>query len=194
MTTALLVVDMQVSLIEDETPNPDEILAAVTGLVEAARGEGVPVVWITDSRVEPNPALHPSCTPTEDEVQVVKHQRNAFEGTDLEAELTILGAERVIICGMQSDACIHATTRAAAALGFQVVLVADAGLGTVNAVLSSLAPFGDLAVEVILNRFDPGDDLHRRNRDWLVDRCGLTVRLNPDELADQLSARLDRRS
>ena len=27
---------------------------------------------------------------------------------------------------MQSDACIHATTRAAAALGFQVVLVADA--------------------------------------------------------------------
>lgn len=75
-----------------------------------------------------------------------------------------------------------------------VVLVADAGLGTVNAVLSSLAPFGDLAVEVILNRFDPGDDLHRRNRDWLVDRCGLTVRLNPDELADQLSARLDRRS
>ena len=126
MTTALLVVDMQVSLIEDETPNPDEILAAVTGLVEAARGEGVPVVWIIDSRVEPNPALHPSCTPTEDEVQVVKHQRNAFEGTDLEAELTILGAERVIVCGMQSDACIHATTRAAAALGFQVVLVADA--------------------------------------------------------------------
>lgn len=126
MTTALLVVDMQVSLIEDETPNPDEILDAVKGLVEAARGEGVPVIWITDSRVEPNPALHPSCTPSEGEIRVVKSNRNAFDGTDLEAELTILGVERVIICGMQSDACIQETVREAAGLGFKVVLVSDA--------------------------------------------------------------------
>jgi len=126
MTTALLVLDMQESLIADETPNPDEILAVVNGLVETARGEGVPVVWVTDSRVEPDPAVHASCAPANDELQIVKNQRNAFEGTDLEAELTILGAERVIVCGMQSDACIHATVRAAAGLGFQVVLVSDA--------------------------------------------------------------------
>ena len=126
MTTALLVVDMQVSLIEDETPNPDEILAAVTGLVEAARGEGVPVVWITDTRVGPDSSLHSSFAPADEEVQIVKSHGNAFEGTDLEAELTILGAERVIVCGMQSDACIHATVRGAAGLGFQVVLVSDA--------------------------------------------------------------------
>lgn len=126
MTTALMVLDMQVSLIEDETPNPDEILEAVQGLVEVARGEGDPVIWVTDSRVEPNPALHPSCVPAEDEIRIEKNQRNAFEGTDLEAELTVRGVERVIICGMQSDACIHATTRAADGLGFQVVLVSDA--------------------------------------------------------------------
>jgi nicotinamidase-related amidase len=126
MTTALLVLDMQVSLIADETPNPGEILDTVGGLVEAARGEGVPVVWVTDSRVAPDAALHPSCAPAEDELQIVKDQRNAFEGTDLEAELTVLGAERVIVCGMQSDACIHATVRAADKLGFQVVLVSDA--------------------------------------------------------------------
>lgn len=126
MTTALLVVDMQVSLIEDETPNADEILGAVGGIVEAARGEGVPVVWITDSRVEPDPALHPDFQPAEDEVQVVKTHANAFEDTELDAELTILGAERVIVCGMQSDACIHGTVRGAAGLGFKVVLVSDA--------------------------------------------------------------------
>lgn len=126
MTSALLVVDMQVSLLEDETPNPDEILDAVTGLVETARAEGVPVIWITDRRVEPNPALHASLVPTEDEVHVVKSDRDAFHETDLEAELTILGVERVIVCGMQSDACIHATVRAADGFGFQVVLVADA--------------------------------------------------------------------
>ena len=59
-------------------------------------------------------------------MQIVKDQRNPFEGTDLEAELTILGIERLIVCGMQSDACIHATVRAADGLGFQVVLVSDA--------------------------------------------------------------------
>lgn len=126
MTTALLVVDMQVSLIEDETPNPDEILDAVQGLVEAARGEGVPVIWVTDSRVEPNAALHATCQPAEDEIRIVKEHGNAFEGTDLEAELTILGVERVIVCGMQSDGCIHATVRGADGLGFKVVLVSDA--------------------------------------------------------------------
>ena len=126
MTTALLVLDMQVSLIADETPNPDEILEAVSGLVEVARGEGVPVVWITDSRVAPDGAVHPSLAPAAEELRIVKDQRNAFEGTDLEAELTILGVERLVVCGMQSDACIHATVRAGDGLGFQVVLVSDA--------------------------------------------------------------------
>lgn len=126
MTTALLVLDMQVSLIADETPNPDEILDIVSGLVEVARGEGVPVVWVTDARVAPDAGLHPSLVPAGDEVQIVKHQRDAFADTDLDAELTVLGAERVIVCGMQSDACIDATVRAASGLGFHVVLVADA--------------------------------------------------------------------
>ena len=91
MTTALLVVDMQTSLIEDETPNPEEILGTVSGLVEAARGEGVPVVWITDTRVGPDSSLHSSFAPADEEVQIVKSHGNAFEGTDLETELTILG-------------------------------------------------------------------------------------------------------
>ncbi len=50
-----------------------------------------------------------------------------------------------------------------------VLLVADAGLGTINAVRLSVAPLHDLApVVVFLNRYLEGDDLHRRNRDWLA--------------------------
>jgi dethiobiotin synthetase len=49
-----------------------------------------------------------------------------------------------------------------------VVLVADAGLGTINAVRLSLDALGDVPATVVLNRFDPADELHRANRDWLV--------------------------
>jgi dethiobiotin synthetase len=69
-----------------------------------------------------------------------------------------------------------------------VVLVADAGLGTIHAVRATVAAFaaGDLPLVVVLNRFDPASELHRRNRAWLVERDGLTLVVTPggeDELA-----------
>jgi dethiobiotin synthetase len=52
-----------------------------------------------------------------------------------------------------------------------LLLVADAGLGTVNSVCLSLEAIdrgAHVATPiVVLNRFDPTQDLHRRNRDWL---------------------------
>jgi dethiobiotin synthetase len=57
-----------------------------------------------------------------------------------------------------------------------VLLVADAGLGTLNAVrlsLDALPP--QIPVLVVLNRFDPGNDVHVRNRDWLTERDGRAV-------------------
>jgi dethiobiotin synthetase len=64
-----------------------------------------------------------------------------------------------------------------------IVLVADAGLGTVNAVRLSVAALTDawrtgrpsLMPVVVLNRYDPSSDLHRRNRAWLADHDGLPV-------------------
>lgn len=64
-----------------------------------------------------------------------------------------------------------------------VILVADAGLGTINAVrlsLDALLPaVGDLEsgahphprpipVAVVLDRFDESDEIHQRNLDWLT--------------------------
>jgi streptothricin hydrolase len=125
MQTALLVIDMQASLLSDETPNPGEIVPAVQALVAAARATGAEVIWITDTRVGPDAALIADFVPEGNELVIEKGACDAFDETDLEAELTILGIERVVICGMQSDACIAATTRAAAANGFTVVLAAD---------------------------------------------------------------------
>jgi dethiobiotin synthetase len=62
------------------------------------------------------------------------------------------------------------------------ILVADAGLGTINAVrlcVDALAGFDTL---VALNRFAPADDLRRRNRDWLAG-AGYQVLEDPRALA-----------
>ncbi|MBX3284156.1 MAG: AAA family ATPase [Actinobacteria bacterium] len=71
-----------------------------------------------------------------------------------------------------------------------VVLVADAGLGTINAVLVSVAAFAGFGVVVVLNRFDPADDLHVRNLRWLRTREGLDVVTDAEALADSLVQRI----
>jgi dethiobiotin synthetase len=65
-----------------------------------------------------------------------------------------------------------------------VILVADAGLGTINAVLTSAPPLAAWPTAVLLNRFDAGNDLHRRNRAWLVERHGLDIHTDPTTLED----------
>lgn len=71
-----------------------------------------------------------------------------------------------------------------------VVLVADAGLGTINLVRMSADALGPHPPLVVyLNRFEPSDEVHRRNRDWLVTREGLEVVTDPEALATWLRAR-----
>jgi dethiobiotin synthetase len=67
-----------------------------------------------------------------------------------------------------------------------VVLVADAGLGTINAVRLSAAVFEPARVVVALNRF--GDDvLHERNRVFLADHDHFDVVTTPSGLTDRLA-------
>lgn len=70
-----------------------------------------------------------------------------------------------------------------------LVLVADAGLGTINSVRLTMGELLRLPVPValVLNRFDEGSELHQRNLTWLRDhdQC-LTFRTPGDEV--ELSA------
>lgn len=66
-----------------------------------------------------------------------------------------------------------------------VVLVADAGLGTINAVRLSVAAFTGHPVVVALNRYI-GELLQQRNRDHLANVDGFDVVTSPVELAARL--------
>ncbi|HEV3282321.1 MAG TPA: dethiobiotin synthase [Acidimicrobiales bacterium] len=79
-----------------------------------------------------------------------------------------------------------------------VMLVADAGLGCLNGVRLSMEALGTVPpggppvpTVVVLDRFDRHHDLHRRNRQWLVERDGYRVMAVPGEedgLADLVTA------
>jgi dethiobiotin synthetase len=64
-----------------------------------------------------------------------------------------------------------------------VVLVTDAGLGTINLVRLCADALAAHNVVVYMNRFDPRDELHVRNRDWLVTRESLDVVTDIEALA-----------
>jgi dethiobiotin synthetase len=77
-----------------------------------------------------------------------------------------------------------------------VVLVARSGIGTLNAVRSSLRSLRSedclptLSPIVVLNRFDPSDELHRRNLSWLHDRDGFDVLTDSSISLYKLASRL----
>ena len=67
-----------------------------------------------------------------------------------------------------------------------VVLVADAGLGTINLVRLCADLLKPWPFTVILNRFDSQDSLHRRNARWLIERDCLPVVTAVAELAERV--------
>jgi len=71
-----------------------------------------------------------------------------------------------------------------------VLVVADAGLGAINAARLAADAFAPLPLLLHLNRYDAADELHSRNRAWLAERAGVPLSSAPDELAAAFEARL----
>lgn len=65
-----------------------------------------------------------------------------------------------------------------------VLLVADAGLGVINAVRLCMALTDQTRTVVVLNRFDEAEELHLRNRDWLRDIDGFDVVTSPQAVSE----------
>lgn len=128
--TALLVIDVQKGVVA-EAYERDAVVANINTLVEKARAEGVPVVWIqhSDRGLEKGSddwEYVPELTRREPEPLVHKSYGDSFEDTDLEEVLAAAGVGRLVVTGAETDACIRSTIHGAFARGYDVTLVADA--------------------------------------------------------------------
>jgi nicotinamidase-related amidase len=128
--TALLVIDVQNGVVEGAHLR-DEVVANIAGLVERARAEAVPVVWVqhqSDELVEGSDAWQyvPELERRDTEPVIHKRYGDSFEATELEAELAQRGVGRLVVTGAQTDACVRSTLHGAFTRGYDTELVSDA--------------------------------------------------------------------
>jgi nicotinamidase-related amidase len=128
--TALLVVDVQTSVVE-QAHERDAVVANVGSLVERARRERVPVVWVQHSdeqivRGSEGWRIVPELVPSDAEPLVEKHYGDSFEATTLETVLSSLGVGRLVVVGAETDACVRSTLHGAFVRGYDATLVSDA--------------------------------------------------------------------
>src|SRR5712691_5724265 len=128
--TALLVIDVQNGVVKG-APERDTVVANVDSLVEKARRERVPVVWVQHSdeqlaRGSDDWRIVPELTPGAAEPLVEKNYGDSFEDTTLESVLSGLGVGRLVVVGAQTDACIRSTLHGALVRGYDAILVSDA--------------------------------------------------------------------
>ena len=128
--TALLVVDVQQGVVNGNYER-DVVVANIERIVEQARREGIPIVWVQDSGGErvmgSDPwKIVPELTPLDSDLHVEKKYGDSFEDTTLESELSGLGVGRLVVVGAQTDACIRSTLHGAFVRGYDTTLVSDA--------------------------------------------------------------------
>jgi len=152
--TALIVVDMQNDFVAPGAPLESSAGRAMVPHLQRAltccREAGIPVIYTAhvhrpdgcdlgllahapaiarrDALVvgSPGAAIFPEIAPRDSEIVISKHRFSAFYGTDLEIILRGLGVTTVVITGVTTENCCHATARDAFFRDFQVVFLADA--------------------------------------------------------------------
>jgi nicotinamidase-related amidase len=142
MTTALLIIDMQMGMVSRAAagrpranPDAEQHIAALAALF---RARGLPVVHVHHDdpdpaspfrRDTPEGAPMPCAAPLPGEAVLWKSGSSGFAGTGLDAHLRRRGIDTIVLVGAVAAFCVTSTTRAASDLGFDVILPGDALIG-----------------------------------------------------------------
>lgn len=133
----LLVIDVQVGVdaLFDRDRNNPSAEDNIASLISAWRESGREVVHVKHNSTEPQSPLRPELPGNEFKPQgrpqgaekvFEKTVNSAFIGTGLENYLRANDVSDLVVVGLTTDHCVSTSTRMAANLGFNVVLVGDA--------------------------------------------------------------------
>jgi len=139
VNTALVIVDIQNDYFpEGKMPlvGPVEASLHAARLLEHFRRAQWAVIHVQHIAVRPGATFflpgtpgadfHPNMQPLPAETIVQKNFPNSFRDTPLLDVLREKQVNRLVICGMQTNMCVDAITRAAADYGFECFVAADA--------------------------------------------------------------------
>jgi nicotinamidase-related amidase len=150
MSTALLVMDLQVGIVERYHESA-RCLAAAARALATARSIDLPILFVriafrsgypevsprnrafatvrageTFTDASPATQIHPTVAPRPGEPVVLKKRVSAFAGSDLEIVLRARGVTRVVLCGIATSGVVLSTLREAADRDYEIVVLADA--------------------------------------------------------------------
>ncbi len=153
--TALIVVDMENDFVAPgapmETPAGRAMLPTLKRALTCCRKQGIQIIYTTHAHRrdgcdmgrfadlwlpirhgtglvdgEPGIEIYPEIAPQAEEFIIKKRRYSAFYGTDLEIILRGLGINTVVISGVTTENCCHATARDALFRDYKVVFLSDA--------------------------------------------------------------------
>jgi nicotinamidase/pyrazinamidase len=147
---ALVVVDMQNDNLSPgsavEVPRAREIIPALRARLDAARSEGMPVVYIIDQHEQDDPELDlwtthnvvgsvgaevwPEIAPKPGDKQVTKATYSAFTGSKLDELLGDLAVDTLVLTGCVTEVGVLATAMDALQKGYAVEIPPDCQAGT----------------------------------------------------------------
>ncbi|WEO99504.1 isochorismatase family cysteine hydrolase [Streptomyces sp. FXJ1.172] len=148
---ALLVMDVQRSVVARLEERAQGYLARIGTLVAAARAARVPLIHVvvrfrdghpeispdnkafagllgTDTLTESHPmtAIHPALEPRPEEPVVAKRFFGAFSGTDLDTVLRARGIDTLVLAGLATSGVVLGTLREATERQYRQIVLSDA--------------------------------------------------------------------
>jgi nicotinamidase-related amidase len=151
MTSALIIGDVQVGIVDMLFPGASSVLAPLASALQLARRRGTPVIYVRAAlrsnhaevparnpniswmlnngqlfqESSPTTAIHPGIAPVPGEAVIVKRRGSAFAGTDLEAILRAYGINEITLAGVATSGVVLHTLIDAADRDYAVTVLRD---------------------------------------------------------------------
>ncbi len=134
MKYAVIVIDVQQGLFVSEAPAfVESTIKNINLVTDKARKLDVPVIFIHHTRSDCGLAsgsdawqIVKEVSVHLDDLHIEKSTPDSFLNTSLQDELVARGVTDLAICGYATEFCVDTTVRRAAALKYNVTLIADA--------------------------------------------------------------------